>query len=96
MQQEPNSGNAPKGGLVGLIVAHAVCCGGILLAATGGLAGASAWFLEGGAVWLALALAAIAAGWLEKIIHLKMVRFCMIVSSLKITWEMLAQTVSHV
>jgi membrane protein implicated in regulation of membrane protease activity len=60
MQQEPNSGNAPKGGLVGLIVAHTVCCGGILLAATGSLAGASAWFLEGGAVWLALALAAIA------------------------------------
>ena len=96
MQQEPNRDNGPKGVLAGLIVAHAVCCGGILLAATGGLAGASAWFLEGGAVWLASALAAIAAGWLEKIIHLKTVRFCMIVSSLKITWEMLAQTVSHV
>ena len=32
---------------------------------------------------------------MEKIIHLKTVRFCMIVSSLKITWEMLADMSSE-
>ena len=61
MEHELKNDNGPKDGLVGLIVAKVICCFAILLAATGGLAGASAWFLDGGAVWFALALAAVAA-----------------------------------
>jgi hypothetical protein len=54
MEHELKNDNGPKDGLVGLIVAKVICCFAILLAATGGLAGASAWFLDGGAVWLCL------------------------------------------
>lgn len=33
-------------------VAHVVCCGGLLLVATGALSGFGAWLLEGGVTWL--------------------------------------------
>ncbi len=53
--------NEPKrGGPTVLILAHAVCCGGLVLVATGALSGMGAWLLEGGLTWL-LAAAVLAA-----------------------------------
>ncbi len=41
-----------KGGFPAFFVAHIVCCGGLLLVATGALSGFGAWLLEGGLTWL--------------------------------------------
>ncbi len=47
--------------MVGVVAAHVVCCGGIVLVATGAAAGLGTWLLDGGAAWLAVpALVAIA------------------------------------
>lgn len=43
------------GGFLALGLAHVVCCGGIILVATGALSGLGAWLLEGGLTWLLLA-----------------------------------------
>ena len=50
-------------GLAGVLIAKVVCCGGILLVATGALTGFGAWLQDGGLVWLAVAALAVAA-WL--------------------------------
>lgn len=55
--------NEPKrGGPTTLILAHAVCCGGLVLVATGALSGMGAWLLEGGLTWLLAAAVLAAAG----------------------------------
>ncbi len=51
-----------NGGLAGLLVAKVVCCGGLVLFATGALSGFGAWLSEGGLVWLSAAALAVAAG----------------------------------
>ena len=60
MPSEPPSGLAP------LIVTKLVCCGGLLVfAGTGALSGIGAWLLDGGLIWLVVAIAVLAAGlWL--------------------------------
>jgi|GEM_PF-3951867 len=49
--------------LAWLLVAKIVCCGALVLSVAGliTLAGIASWFLEGGFVWLAVAVLAIAA-----------------------------------
>lgn len=44
-------------GLVGLLVAKVVCCGALVLAATGALSlgGLADWLFDGGIVWLGMA-----------------------------------------
>ncbi len=56
--------NKPNGGVIGLVVAKIVCCLGLLLLFTGvlTLSGIGAWLFDGGLVWLAAALALVAAG----------------------------------
>ena len=55
--------NEPKrGGPTGLILAHAVCCGGLVLVATGALSGMGAWLLDGGLTWLVSAAVLAAVG----------------------------------
>ena len=54
------------GGLFGLLLAHIVCCGGILLLATGALGAFGAWFVEDGLIWLAVGGAAVAAAFLVR------------------------------
>lgn len=52
----------PSGlGLAWLVLAKMVCCIGLLLAATGtlSLGGLAGWFLDGGAIWLAIAVVAV-------------------------------------
>lgn len=41
-----------SGGLIGLIVAKVVCCGGLILIATGALSGIGAWLADAGVLWL--------------------------------------------
>ena len=41
--------------MVGVLVAHVVCCGGIVLVATGAVGGLGTWLLNGGATWLLVA-----------------------------------------
>jgi hypothetical protein len=48
-----NPENNSRGGRTGFFVAHAVCCGGILLFATGAMGGIAAWFSDAGWIWLA-------------------------------------------
>jgi uncharacterized membrane protein YfcA len=59
---EPSNGQ----GLVLLVAAKIVCCGGLLLAAAGviSLAGIASWFLEGGYIWFVAAVLAIVAAYL--------------------------------
>ncbi len=57
MSSEPNSRLAP------LILVKIVCCGGLVLVATGALSGVGTWLLDGGLIWLALAGLALVA-WL--------------------------------
>ncbi len=53
----------PKGfPTVGVLLAHVVCCGGLVLVATGALSGIGAWFFEGGVAWLVAAALVAAAG----------------------------------
>ncbi len=62
MNNEPD---APKrGGMSDLILAHVVCCGGVLLFVTGALTlnAIGAWLSEGGLAWLAAGAAAVAVG----------------------------------
>ena len=62
MNDEPD---APKrGGTIGLMLAHVVCCGGVLLFVTGALtlSGIGAWLSEGGLAWLAAGAAALVVG----------------------------------
>ena len=62
MNNEPD---APKrGGMSGLMLAHVVCCGGVLLFVTGALtmSAIGAWLSEGGLAWLAAGAAALAVG----------------------------------
>ncbi len=62
MNDEPD---APKrGGMPGMILAHVVCCGGVLLFVTGALTLSSigAWLSEGGLAWLAVGAAALVVG----------------------------------
>ena len=47
MDNEPRGGAGPA-----LILAHVVCCGGLVLVATGALSGLGAWILDSGLVWL--------------------------------------------
>ncbi len=53
-----------RGGMPGLMLAHVVCCGGVLLFVTGALtlSGIGAWLSEGGLAWLAAGAAALAVG----------------------------------
>ncbi len=52
MPEEPNGH-----GLAWLLAAKVVCCGALLLAATGALSlgGLAGWLLDGGIAWLAIA-----------------------------------------
>ena len=60
MDKEPND---PKlGGWAGLALVHVVCCGALLIFATGALGGVGAWLLDGRLIWLVLAIAGGAAG----------------------------------
>ncbi len=43
--------------MAGLAIAHVVCCGGLILVATGALGGVGAWLAGSGLPWIALALA---------------------------------------
>ncbi len=49
--------------IVGVGLAHVVCCGGIILVATGALSGVGAWLLDGGLAWVGLAAIVAAAGY---------------------------------
>ena len=53
--------DGPKAGLAALIAAKLVCCGGLILVATGVLsvAGVAEWFRAGGMVWLAVVALAV-------------------------------------
>ena len=42
----------PKTGLVPLLLIKGVCCGGLLLLASGTLSGIGAWLLDDGPIWL--------------------------------------------
>ena len=57
MDKEPGGGR-----MVGLLAAHVVCCGGIVLIATGAVGGLGTWLLDGGATWLAMPALVAAAG----------------------------------
>ena len=60
MKRQPND---PKpGGMAGLALVHVVCCGALLLLATGALGGVGAWLLDGALIWLVLATAGGATG----------------------------------
>ena len=50
------TGESGGRGMAGLALAHVVCCGGILLFATGALSGIGAWLAGSGLPWTALAL----------------------------------------
>lgn len=51
-----------NGKVLALIVAKIVCCGVLVLAATGALSGIAAWLFDGGLASLALAIVALGAG----------------------------------
>ena len=57
MEREPGGR-----GMVGLLLAHVACCGGLVLVATGALSGVGAWLLDGGLRWLVVAALLAAAG----------------------------------
>ena len=48
--------------MVGMVVAHVVCCGGIVLVATGAVGGLGTWFADGGTTWLLVAAIVAIAG----------------------------------
>ncbi len=54
--------NSRGGGMVALVLAHVVCCGGLLLAASGGLGWVVAWLLGGGLAWIAAATIVLGVG----------------------------------
>ncbi len=54
----------PKGRVAaGVLAAHVVCCGGIILVVTGALSGVGAWLLDGGLAWIGLVAIVAAAGY---------------------------------
>ena len=54
--------SGPRGGAwPALILAHVVCCGGLVLVATGAVGGLGAWLLDSGLAWLGAGGIAIAA-----------------------------------
>ena len=57
MDKEPGGGR-----MVGLLAAHVVCCGGIVLIATGAVGGLGTWLADGGTTWLAVPALVAAAG----------------------------------
>ena len=57
MEKEPGGR-----GMVGVLVAHVVCCGGIVLVATGAVGGLGTWLANGGTTWLLLAAVVAIAG----------------------------------
>ncbi len=55
--------NGPGGGgFLVLLLAHAVCCGGLVLVATGAVGGLGAWLIDSGPTLLALLLGVVALG----------------------------------
>ncbi len=62
MESGPKAEDRPRGGLGALILAKVVCCGGLVLVASGAFGGVGVWSLDGGLVWLALAAALAAVG----------------------------------
>ena len=48
--------------MVGVLVAHVVCCGGIVLVATGAAGGLGTWLANGGTTWLLLTAVVAIAG----------------------------------
>ena len=56
------SDDGRKGSIGPLIGLKVICCGALVLVATGALSGAGTWLLDGGLMWLVLALAVLAAG----------------------------------
>ena len=46
------SNGSGGGGFLALLLAHVVCCGGLVLVATGALGGLGAWLLDSGLAWL--------------------------------------------
>ncbi len=46
------SNRSGGGGFLALALAHVVCCGGLVLVATGTLGGLGAWLLDSGLAWL--------------------------------------------
>ncbi len=60
MDKVPN--DLKLGGWAGLALVHVLCCGALLLFATGALGGVGAWLLDGRLIWLVLATAGGAAG----------------------------------
>ncbi len=62
MNDEPDA--RKRGGVSGLMLAHVVCCGGVLLFVAGALtmSAIGAWLSEGGLVWLAAGAAVLAVG----------------------------------
>ena len=49
-------------GTVRMLLVHAVCCGGIVLFATGALSGVGTWLADGGTTWLLVAAVVAIAG----------------------------------
>ena len=46
------SNGSGGGGFLALALAHVVCCGGLVLVATGAVGGLGAWLLDSGLAWL--------------------------------------------
>lgn len=57
------SNKGSTGGLAGLITAKIVCCGTLVLAATGALGGVGGWLSNGGFIWLVVIAAFAITGW---------------------------------
>ncbi len=57
MDKEPGGGRT-----VGMLAAHVVCCGGLMLVLTGALSGVGTWLFDGGLMWLAVAAAVAVTG----------------------------------
>jgi copper chaperone CopZ len=66
--------DGPKAGLAALIAAKLVCCGGLVLFATGALslAGVAGWLQEGGFVWLAVVGLSVVALYLWRSRHARL------------------------
>ena len=53
----------PKGfPITGVLLAHVVCCGGLVLVVTGTLSGLGTWLFDGGLMWLVIAVIVAATG----------------------------------
>ncbi len=47
---------------MGMLAAHVVCCGGLMLVLTGALSGVGTWLADGGTTWLLVAALVAIAG----------------------------------